>query len=179
MRGREVWFDVVEETGGPVGAGRDIMCGVVMEGEVTQYDCIWLFCVAVDGWDEEADVLGEGVGISVLGGPVFSDELVNLVVEKLRAELVFCGSRDAGDSIVRCIYRWVFSFVLLEGEGGFFELDWKGLEKNVWRIWCVAKESKGNILKNDARNLIRIEGNVGGMGESGGKPAFGLVWGEF
>jgi hypothetical protein len=121
MRGREIWFDVVEKAGGSVGAGRDIVGGVVMNGEVSQYDSTWLFCVAIYGWDKEADVLRQGVGIGVLGGPVFSHKLMDLVVEKLRAELVFSGCRNAGNSIVRYIDGWVFSLVFLEGEGGFFE----------------------------------------------------------
>jgi hypothetical protein len=39
MRGRKIWFDVVEKTSGPVGAGRDVVGGVVMDGEVPKYDC--------------------------------------------------------------------------------------------------------------------------------------------
>jgi hypothetical protein len=35
MRGRKIWFDVVEKAGGPVGASRDIVGSVVMDGEVT------------------------------------------------------------------------------------------------------------------------------------------------
>jgi hypothetical protein len=35
MRGGEVWFDVVEKTGGPVGACRDIVGGAVVDGEVS------------------------------------------------------------------------------------------------------------------------------------------------
>jgi hypothetical protein len=131
--------------------------------------------VAVDGWDEEVDVLREGVGIGVLGGPVLSDKLMDLVVEKLRAKLVVCRGRDAGDGIVRCIDGWVFSFVFLERESGFFELNRKGLEENVWDIGCVAEEGKGNILKDDAKNFIWVEGDVGGMSEPGGESALGLV----
>jgi hypothetical protein len=40
VRGREVWFDVVEETGGPVGAGWDVVGSVVMDGKVPKYDCV-------------------------------------------------------------------------------------------------------------------------------------------
>jgi hypothetical protein len=40
MRGRKIWLNVVEEAGGPVGAGRDIVGGVVMDGEISQYDSI-------------------------------------------------------------------------------------------------------------------------------------------
>jgi hypothetical protein len=99
MRGRKIGLDVVEETGGPVGAGRDIMGGVVMDGKVSEYHCTWLFCVAVDGWDEETDILGERVGIGVLGGPVLGDKLMDLTMEKFRAILVLRRDRDAGDSI--------------------------------------------------------------------------------
>jgi hypothetical protein len=35
MRGRKIGLDMVEEAGGPVGAGRDIVGGVVMDGEVS------------------------------------------------------------------------------------------------------------------------------------------------
>jgi hypothetical protein len=76
--------------------------------------------VAIDGWDEKADVLRERVGISsVLRGPVFSDKLVDLIVEKLRAELVIGRGWNAGDSIVRGIDRRIFSLGFLEGKGGF------------------------------------------------------------
>jgi hypothetical protein len=111
----------------------------------------------------------------VLGGPVFSNKLMDLVVEKLRAELVISGGRNAGNSIVRCIDGWVFSLVLLEGEGGFFELNRKGLKENMWDIWCVAEEGKGNVFKDDARSFIRVERDVGGMGEPGCESALGLV----
>jgi hypothetical protein len=73
--------------------------------------------VAIDGWDEETDILGERVGVGVLGGPVLCDKLMDLTMEKLRAVLVLCRGRDTGDSIVRCIDGWVFSFVFLEEEG--------------------------------------------------------------
>jgi hypothetical protein len=35
MGGRKVWFDVVEQAGGPIGAGRDIVSGAVMDREVS------------------------------------------------------------------------------------------------------------------------------------------------
>jgi hypothetical protein len=131
--------------------------------------------VAVDGWDEEADVLREGVGVGVVGGPVLSDELMDLAVEKFRAELVISRGRNAGDSIVGCIDGWVFSLVFLEGEGGFFELNREGLKENMWDVWCVVEKGEGNVLKYDARNIIRVERDVRGMGEPGCKSAFGLI----
>jgi hypothetical protein len=73
----------------------------------------------------------------VLGGPVLGDKVMDLVVEKFRAELVISGCRNAGNSIVRCIDGWVFSLVLLEGEDGFFELNREGLKENVWDIYGV------------------------------------------
>jgi hypothetical protein len=115
MRGREVWFDVVEKTGGPVGTGGDIVGGVVMDGEISKYDCKGLFSVAINGWDEEADVLRERIGIGVLRGPVLSDKLMDLAVKKLRAKLVIGRGWNAGDSIVRGIDGWVLSFVFLGG----------------------------------------------------------------
>jgi hypothetical protein len=111
----------------------------------------------------------------VLGGPVFSYKLMDLVVEKLRAKLVVSGCRNAGNSIVRCIDRWVFSLVLLEGEGGFFELNQKGLKENVWNILCVVEEGKGNVFKDNGRDFIRVEREVGGMSEPGCESALGLV----
>jgi hypothetical protein len=131
--------------------------------------------VAIDGWDEEADVLREGVGVGVVRGPIFSDKLMDLTVEKFRAELVVSGGRDAGNSIVRCVDGWVFSLVFLEWEGGFLEFDREGLKENMWDVWCVVEESEGDVLKYDARNVIRVERDVGGMGESGCKSALGLV----
>jgi hypothetical protein len=131
--------------------------------------------VAIDGWDKEADVLREWAGGGVLGGPVFSHKLMDLIVEKLRAKLVISGCRNAGNSIVRCIDGWVFSLVLLEGEGGFFELNRKGLKENVWNIWCVVEKGEGNVFKDDARDFIGVEREMGGMSEPGCESAFGLV----
>jgi hypothetical protein len=131
--------------------------------------------MAIDGRDKEADVLREGVGICVLGGPVLGDKLMDLVVEKLRAELVISGGRNAGNSIVRCVDGWVLSFVLLEGEGGFFELDRKGLKEDVGGVWCVAEEGEGYIFKDDAGNFIRVERDVRGVSESGCESALGLI----
>jgi hypothetical protein len=150
-----------------------------MDGKVSKEDCTGLFSVAVNGWDEEANVLRKGVGIGVLGGPVVSNKLMDLVVEEFRAELVISGGRNAGDRIVRCIDGWVISFVFLEEEGGFLELDRKGLEENVRDIWSVAEEGEGNVFKDDARNCIRVERDVGRVSESGGQSALRLVWGEF
>jgi hypothetical protein len=131
--------------------------------------------MAIDGRDKEADVLREGVGIRVLGGPILGDKLMDLVVEKLRAELVISGGRNAGNSIVRCIDGWVFSFVLLEGEGGFFELDRKGLKEDVGDVWCVAEEGEGYIFKDGAGNFVRVKRDVRGVSESGCESALGLI----
>jgi hypothetical protein len=138
-----------------------------------------LFGVAIDGWDEEADVLRERVGVSVLRGPVFSDKLVDLIVEKLRTELVIGRGWNAGDSIVRGIDGRVFSLGFLEGEGGFFKLNRKGLKEDMWDIWCVAEEGEGNVIKDDVWDVFWVERDVRGMSEPGGEPGFGLVRGEF
>jgi hypothetical protein len=123
--------------------------------------------VAIDGRDEEADVLREGVGVGVVSWPIFSDKLMDLTVEKLRAELVLSGGRDAGNSIVRCIDGWVFSLGFLELEGGFLELDREGLEENVWDVWCVVEEGEGNVFKDDAGDVIGVERDMRGMGKPG------------
>jgi hypothetical protein len=45
----------------------------------------------------------------------------------------------------------------------------------MWDVWCVAEEGEGNVIKDDAWDVIWVERDVGGMSEPGGKSGFGLV----
>ena len=98
----EVWEKMVIQAHGSVLTGRNIVGVGVMDGagEVSNDNSRGGFCVAVDAWNIELDVVGDFIDIWVVARPVFLGELVDLCVEELRAELVLSGGGNAGDSIV-------------------------------------------------------------------------------